>query len=62
MVAGQQERWNAALVQAAHRFREIETGPHVSPVAIEQVPGDNNKVNVLVDRALHQVVERRARR
>src|SRR3546814_1844643 len=50
MIAGQQERWNTGLVQAAHRFREVETGPHVAPVAIEQVPGDDHEVNVLVDR------------
>src|SRR3546814_10390826 len=61
MIAGQQERWNTGLVQAAHRFREVETGPHVATVAIEQVPGDDHEVNVLVDRALNKVVNSRAR-
>lgn len=31
MVAGQQERWNAELVQAAHCFCELAIGRHVAP-------------------------------
>src|SRR3546814_276575 len=38
VVAGQQECRDTGLVQAAHCLRKIEAGPHVAPVAVEQIP------------------------
>ena len=61
MVTSEEKRRDARLVQAAHRFREVEAGSHVAPVAVEQVARDNHEVYRLIDRTLHQVVEGRAR-
>src|SRR3546814_10189664 len=44
VVAGQQECRDTGLVQAAHCLRKIEAGPHVAPVAVEQIPGDDHEV------------------
>src|SRR3546814_11536089 len=61
MIAGPQERWNHALVQAVHRFREVMTGPHAPPVALCQVPAYDHELNDLVVRPLHQVYQSHTR-
>lgn len=57
MIALQQIDRDAGLLQPAHRAREIQARPHVAPVAVEQVAGDDDEVHRLFAGTMDQIVE-----
>ena len=59
MVSREDEGRDSDLVEAPHRPGEVETGPHVAPVAVEEVASENDEVDCLLDRTLNEVVKSR---
>jgi hypothetical protein len=59
MVSGKDEGGDANLIKAPHHSSEVESGPHVAPVAVEEVAGEDDEVDRLIDRKLNEIVEGR---
>jgi hypothetical protein len=62
VVTGDEKDRDTGQMEFAHRPDEIQPRAHVLPVAVEQVPGEDNEIHRFVDRPSHQSVERRSGR
>jgi len=52
---------DAGPAEATHGGREVETGPHVPPVAIVKVASEDHEIDLALDGRFDESVERRAR-
>ena len=61
VVSRKDEHWDPRQLEAAHGPRKVQAGAHVPPIPVEEIAGDYNKIDLLVDGVLDEIVEGRSR-
>ena len=61
VIAVEQEDGNVGLRQPAHLLHEEESGLVVAPIAVIEIAGDDDEIDLVLDRLTDEAVERRAR-
>ncbi len=62
MVAVDHEGVNLRFAQPVHLVREEQAGVVVLPITVVKVAGEHDKVHLLIQRQVHQILEGPARR